>query len=363
VAAGLYHRRAIFGFFLGDELVWMGVTPHDLAAAADTIKKDFPGAIIWVNEAAGVLARGCNHYRVCHNVSEVIPASVSWISADRYWSSPPHKPGAHASSLRGIYEDRIFPRLLPHQRTLLVPGSFASERSKTCSAACFDKFMTQDALDYMQWAASEPRIVGFAPYHWNNCPNCKKTRNEIGVKEMNSTRLTWQMLGKRILEARRAENNSLEWYMSTHPDRYGGSSGGGGGVFPHTQVEPDGRQTLGSEGALSEVWQKVVGATGSVIDGVGTGMDGDMSGDGGRAGMDGDMSRDGGSSETGDVDVGDGDTGGSEDRAGEGEEVGDRDGEEEGAVGPGPGTTTETGDVDSSSGGGSGGGGGSAKVS
>lgn len=174
VVAGLYHKRAIFGFFLGDELVWMGVTPKDLALAAETVKKDFPGAIIWINEAAGVLAGGCSHYHVCHDVKTVVPAAVSWISADRYWSSPPHSPGAHVAALRGIYEERIFPRLLPHQRAILVPGSFASEHSKQCSAACFDRFMTEDALDYIEWASSEPRIVGFAPYHWNNCPYCRK---------------------------------------------------------------------------------------------------------------------------------------------------------------------------------------------
>ena len=29
-------------------------------------------------------------------------------------------------------------------------GSFASDRSKQCSAACFDRFMTEDALDYIE---------------------------------------------------------------------------------------------------------------------------------------------------------------------------------------------------------------------
>jgi hypothetical protein len=66
VVAGLYHKRAIFGFFLGDELVWMGVTPKDLKAAADIVRKDFPGAVIWVNEAAGVLA-GVGLYKLNHS--------------------------------------------------------------------------------------------------------------------------------------------------------------------------------------------------------------------------------------------------------------------------------------------------------
>jgi hypothetical protein len=43
-------------------------------------------------------AGGCSHYHVCHNVSEVIPPAVSWVSADRYWSSPPHKPGGGCTS-------------------------------------------------------------------------------------------------------------------------------------------------------------------------------------------------------------------------------------------------------------------------
>lgn len=123
-----------------------------------------------------------------------------------------------------------------------------------------------------------------------------RTRNEIGVKSMNSTRLTWQMLGKRILAARKAENNSLEWYINTHPERYAPpplfedqdvvrsnprGSGGGGDVDVASSARDASSTRVPGEGALSEVWQGMLSATGSVIDGARAAWEGDEEEQGG----------------------------------------------------------------------------------
>jgi hypothetical protein len=47
--------------------------------------------------------------------------------------------------------------------------------------------LTSDDLD---------AVVAVVPYHWNNCPYCVHTKNEIGTKFMNKTREVWQSFGR-----------------------------------------------------------------------------------------------------------------------------------------------------------------------
>lgn len=40
----------VFGVFLGDELLGAGVTVSELTTAADTVKRDWPDAVVYWNE-------------------------------------------------------------------------------------------------------------------------------------------------------------------------------------------------------------------------------------------------------------------------------------------------------------------------
>ena len=46
-----------------------------------------------VNEAAGVLAGGCSHYHVCHNVSEARTSTRSFIGDCLFIEYPVHNGG------------------------------------------------------------------------------------------------------------------------------------------------------------------------------------------------------------------------------------------------------------------------------
>ena len=43
----LYRNGTIFGFVLGDELVWSGVEWPMVETAANLLRRDFPGSVIW----------------------------------------------------------------------------------------------------------------------------------------------------------------------------------------------------------------------------------------------------------------------------------------------------------------------------
>jgi len=96
---------------------------------------------------------------------------------------------------------------------------------------CYEAFAAADAKKYIEWARIDPKgmrkdwavllvllfvgtfwdgfasvclltsddmdaVVAVVPYHWNNCPYCVHTKNEIGTKFMNKTREVWQSFGR-----------------------------------------------------------------------------------------------------------------------------------------------------------------------
>lgn len=199
----LYEAGIIFGFCLGDELVWGGADWDMITKAADLLRHDFPGAVIWLNEAVAIVAGGCDHYHNCRNWTQ-LPASISWFGVDKYWTSDHFD---HIDRVKGIYETLVYPKLWPHQSVVLVPGAFSSKRNTKCSQACYDNFCTKDASEFALWAAQDPRVAAITPYHWHYCAGCAKSKNEIGVIDMNSTKVMWQQIGRAIVQSAGASQN------------------------------------------------------------------------------------------------------------------------------------------------------------
>ena len=178
--AALLANETIFGFALGDELVWGGVRPAHLVEYANTVRAAFPrgttgtGAVIWSNEAcffSGPRAGWKNAKK--QDVSDyTIPAALDWFSIDQYHMNGPVKgwPQAHVKvwcgheqgaprrrcSLRNRslsliihpimhpwigcqhcrYETNIYPNLTTDQRVMLVPGAVSADAFSIC-VCCF----------------------------------------------------------------------------------------------------------------------------------------------------------------------------------------------------------------------------------
>ena len=104
-----------------------------------------------------------------------VPPSLDWIGVDAYDEAniggATEDEGALA---KRWYEDIVFPRLLPHQRVVLVPGVFANSpegcasKGVACPLAVQAEVVVPKLRGYAQCAAQEPRIVALNPWHVNN---------------------------------------------------------------------------------------------------------------------------------------------------------------------------------------------------
>jgi len=87
--------------------------------------------------------------------------------------------------VKKFYAEHVYTKFVrSDQYALLIPGSFGSEVNPKCNMACYDEMISYDALQYYEWADSDPKIVGIAPWIWNNCGEpCKKYKDEIGTRD------------------------------------------------------------------------------------------------------------------------------------------------------------------------------------
>lgn len=125
----LLSNKTIFGFALGDELVWSGVTPAHLVAYANTVRTSFPRgeAVLWYNEAQFFNGpRSTWHNGAKQPVPDyTIPEAIDWMSIDAYHMDGP-APGWAQANVEPWYQRNIYPNLTKDQKVMLVPGAFGS---------------------------------------------------------------------------------------------------------------------------------------------------------------------------------------------------------------------------------------------
>eukprot|EP01052_Picozoa_sp_SAG31_P043601 SAG31_NODE_7316_length_1721_cov_2.074599_2_plen_323_part_01 len=155
------------GFMLGDEIVSSGCTCEAVALMAQAVRDDFPDVPIYYNENVPTV----------QEPYFTLPPALSWFSFD-YYHYDGNDTGAHVKAVRDMYEKHVYPKMLPHQKLLLVPGAFAMPvgsknpdctwkpncRKTPCDLACYDEMGADDAAHYWQWAQNDTRVIGLAPW-------------------------------------------------------------------------------------------------------------------------------------------------------------------------------------------------------
>lgn len=201
-------NETIIGFNLGDEVVWNCFPIETVHTVSNTLRASFPDAVIWYNEAVGpvvhnTMAGSCGNYTP---FNFTLPKSMSWFSVDKY-----HKNGFVEGwvedNVRTLYEDSIYPLLTPEQKVLLVPGAFGSDHNydtngtMVCDRECYEYMCSRDALDFVQWAKEDTRVVGITPWNWYGCPLCPPEQHiELGTENMTLLRATWGSVGRSIIK-------------------------------------------------------------------------------------------------------------------------------------------------------------------
>ena len=204
-ARPLFTNGTLLGFNLGDELVWNCVEPSAIRTAVATIRQSFPAgeAIIWYNEAAMDLSNAPKDSCGKRHPDFTIPPQLDWFSVDIY-----HMDGVVdgwvSSHVKTYYEKHIFPNITgPNQKAVLVPGSFGSHVNHNCNKSCYDIMISHDAVDFAEWAVTDPRIAAVMPWNWGGCKTCNGSRwtpphtccmDEIGTVDMTLSRHAWAHL-------------------------------------------------------------------------------------------------------------------------------------------------------------------------
>lgn len=169
------------GVFLGDEVCChvpkcLNAT---IAPVARRIRAKYAGAnksklFIWSNECDSSIIGGPDHNanQPLPLLPGAIPQEIDIFSVDIYAGFGNDTfPGSHEvlSNVSTFYNNEIFPRMVAEQRAFVVPGFFGCSNYKTCGTLKQQEARLRDKLAaYKNFLATEPRVVGVAPWHADN---------------------------------------------------------------------------------------------------------------------------------------------------------------------------------------------------
>jgi hypothetical protein len=180
VALPFMLNSTVVGVYIGDELCSHNIYPCWKLSMGPLVKKVRallgPKALIWTNECMSSFS---NH--TGPNLDK-LPPELDFISFDAYEGlTIASNASTEVDVVRGYLEEAIFNMIWPHQRVLVVPGLFGCENVMSFNQS---QGKAVDKLDaYFAWAKTDPRVAGFAPWHWGDrhtpqakAPTCNMER-------------------------------------------------------------------------------------------------------------------------------------------------------------------------------------------
>jgi hypothetical protein len=211
----MLRNGTIVGFFLGDELMWNGFAYRDLVQWSNELRKMFPSAFLWENEAypsyscdpAKPLPTKCVAYGPCCSIYGEptlpllgIPPALNATSVDIYaWTPKANKDLVHGR-IKSYYAAYLKPRLHPTQTLFVVPGADSSTHNSECDLACYDAECARNAFEFLAWMQSDATIGGCIPWTWRSCgAGCVAPEDERGASTMNKTKAAWREVGRIIM--------------------------------------------------------------------------------------------------------------------------------------------------------------------
>ena len=156
----------VAGVFLGDELCYHGASLANLTYVTRLIRRDWPEAVLYINEAQDLLM--CNFNRLNETffgARECWPPELDWLGFDIYGFDR----GAAFDAPRRAYDWNLFDRMSSDaqyavQTTVGFGGHDAATEGWTL--ADYDDFCAANAALWFEFAAAEPRVGGVFPWYW-----------------------------------------------------------------------------------------------------------------------------------------------------------------------------------------------------
>jgi hypothetical protein len=220
--APLVANGSIDGIDFGDELVAPFSNISAVVAAARAALG--PNAVLYMNEGADVftgggsggssssavqipgqcqkvLRKGCED--LCGTTTccwwPHAPPELTLVGFDMYADSGE----AEVAAVREYAEACVFPSMHAQQRFVAVPGCFAQHNATTTPQLvdAQDAIIADKVDVYAAWAASDARVGGIKPWHWDDRAMTEEGgRFWLGAKSLPKTRKRLEALGKQLLK-------------------------------------------------------------------------------------------------------------------------------------------------------------------
>ena len=94
-----------------------------------------------------------------------VAPDLDLISVDLYEGYLPSDPNgtAEAVAARAFVEKEVYPRLAPHQKIMVVPGTFGCSNTSFMPLALTQKSVVEKLKAYFEWGKADPRMAGINP--------------------------------------------------------------------------------------------------------------------------------------------------------------------------------------------------------
>ena len=189
------------GVFLGDENLWDGTSMQNLSTVSELIKRDWPEAVVYINEAQDVVH--CNFNRLGDPIFEdgqCWPESVDWVGYD-YYCTIPSCTGAYGAAAgwnvqRDGMQTMVYPRLpREDQRVVPTPLGFFWKTSPFNQSIlnAMDAYCEYNAEKYASWALQDDRLIGMFPFVWSSSDTM------IGLSNLPRCLAKWVQIGKDVV--------------------------------------------------------------------------------------------------------------------------------------------------------------------
>eukprot|EP00038_Savillea_parva_P014376 m.215514 g.215514 ORF g.215514 m.215514 type:complete len:344 (-) comp27917_c0_seq1:112-1143(-) len=185
------------GIFLGDERMWDGASLANLSYVAHLIRRDWPEAIIYINEAQDVFM--CNFNRLNETIfedGECIPREVTWFGFDIYAYNVSVAYGASREAI----ETNLFSRMRRGQYVIPTTDGFGGHDGgfdQNWTLAQYDRLCQANAEAWFTYAADEPRIGGVFPWHWQSLGGISVPYG-VGLEDLPLCRAAYEAWGLRV---------------------------------------------------------------------------------------------------------------------------------------------------------------------
>ena len=128
---------------------------------------------------------------------------LDFVSIDLYMGFKPSDDNgtSEAVAARAFVEKWVYPRLAPHQKIFVVPGTFACSNLTYMPLAKSSRSVVEKLKAYFAWAKEDPRVAGINPWHFNNrdkrqhIPPCDM---QLGAADMPDVVAELEVIGKWI---------------------------------------------------------------------------------------------------------------------------------------------------------------------